>query len=123
MYFALPVIVGAFILTAAFLNASQSLTTVLLPDSYWLALLSFAVPDRHVKGTTDGPDVKRLGKKSFVSEFPNPDPGVWNVRVFTHPPAYIPESPIQVTYSGSRSLESEIRPANIPDSSIRVEPG
>ena len=35
-------IVGAFILTAAFLNAGQSLTTTLLPGSYWLALLSFA---------------------------------------------------------------------------------
>jgi hypothetical protein len=40
--FALPVIVSAFILTAALLNAGQSLTTVLLPGSYWLALLSFA---------------------------------------------------------------------------------
>ena len=40
--FALPVIVGAFILTAAFLNAGQSLTTTLLPGSYWLALFSFA---------------------------------------------------------------------------------
>jgi len=39
--FALPVIVSAFFLTAAFLNAGQSLTTVLLPGSYWLALLSF----------------------------------------------------------------------------------
>ena len=40
--FGLPVIVSAFILTAALLNAGQSLTTVLLPGSYWLALLSFA---------------------------------------------------------------------------------
>jgi hypothetical protein len=40
--FVLPVIVSAFILTAALLNAGQSLTTVLLPGSYWLALLSFA---------------------------------------------------------------------------------
>ena len=40
--FALPLIVSAFTLTAAFLNAGQSLTTVLLPGSYWLALLSFA---------------------------------------------------------------------------------
>ena len=39
--FVLPVIVSAFILTAALLNAGQSLTTVLLPGSYWLALLSF----------------------------------------------------------------------------------
>jgi len=40
--FALQLIVSAFTLTAAFLNAGQSLTTVLLPGSYWLALLSFA---------------------------------------------------------------------------------
>ena len=40
--FALPLIVSAFTLTAAFVNAGQSLTTVLLPGSYWLALLSFA---------------------------------------------------------------------------------
>jgi hypothetical protein len=40
--FALPLIVSAFTLTAAFLNAGQSLTTVLLPGSFWLALLSFA---------------------------------------------------------------------------------
>jgi hypothetical protein len=40
--FALPLIVSAYILTAALLNAGQSLTTVLLPGSYWLALLSFA---------------------------------------------------------------------------------
>ena len=39
--FALPLIVSAFTLTAAFVNAGQSLTTVLLPGSYWLALLSF----------------------------------------------------------------------------------